>query len=110
MPVASSSTAPPRSSTSIPPISSSQASSGRRRRTCSGKAAPAGFGAATIGVRPEHITVARDGEGWEGTVGVAEHLGSDTFVYVDVPQVGTLTARTIGEAGIRVGDRVRLKP
>jgi multiple sugar transport system ATP-binding protein len=68
------------------------------------------FGAATIGVRPEHITVARDGEGWEGTVGVAEHLGSDTFIYVDVPQVGTLTARTIGEAGIRVGDRVRLRP
>ena len=26
------------------------------------------------------------------------------------PQIGTLTARTIGEAGIRVGDRVRLRP
>jgi multiple sugar transport system ATP-binding protein len=68
------------------------------------------FGAATIGVRPEHITVARDGEGWEGTVGVAEHLGSDTYIYVEVPQVGTLTARTIGEMGIRVGERVRLRP
>jgi multiple sugar transport system ATP-binding protein len=75
-----------------------------------GKDVAGQFGAATIGVRPEHITVARDGEGWEGTVGVAEHLGSDTFVYVDVPQIGTLTARTVGEMGIRVGDRIRLRP
>jgi len=75
-----------------------------------GKDVAGQFGAATIGVRPEHITVARDGDGWEGTVGVAEHLGSDTFVYVDVPQIGTLTARTVGEMGIRVGDRIRLRP
>jgi multiple sugar transport system ATP-binding protein len=54
--------------------------------------------------------VARDGDGWEGTVGVAEHLGSDTFVYVDVPQIGTMTARTVGEMGIKVGDRIRLRP
>jgi multiple sugar transport system ATP-binding protein len=33
-------------------------------------------GAHTIGVRPEHLSV---GDGpWEGTVGVSEHLGSDT--------------------------------
>ena len=41
-------------------------------------------GAATIGVRPEHITRrARRAASWPGTVAVAEHLGSDTFLYVD---------------------------
>jgi multiple sugar transport system ATP-binding protein len=75
-----------------------------------GKEIAGQFGAATIGVRPEHIAVAREGEGWEGTVGVAEHLGSDTFIYVDVPQVGTLTARCVGELGIKVGERVKLRP
>ena len=32
------------------------------------------------------LKASRDGEGWEGTVSVAEHLGSDTFLYVDVPE------------------------
>jgi multiple sugar transport system ATP-binding protein len=68
------------------------------------------YGAATIGIRPEHLEAGRDGEGWEGTVSVAEHLGSDTFLYVDVPQIGSLTARLIGERGLSMGDRVRLRP
>src|SRR6201997_1079369 len=37
-------------------------------------------GAATIGVRPEHLKVDREGQGWPGTVMVAEHLGRDTFL------------------------------
>ena len=55
-------------------------------------------GAATIGVRPEHhqIVARRRGD-WKGTVGVAEHLGSDTFLYVDAGRLGLLTARYIGE-------------
>jgi multiple sugar transport system ATP-binding protein len=68
------------------------------------------YGAATIGIRPEHIRVGRDGEGWEGTVRAAEHLGSDTFFYVDSPGIGSITARYIGELGIRAGDNVRLRP
>jgi multiple sugar transport system ATP-binding protein len=67
-------------------------------------------GAATIGIRPEHITVTRDGDGWEGTVSVAEHLGSDTFLYVDVPGIGQLTARGAGELGIHSTNKVRLMP
>src|SRR6201992_206315 len=38
------------------------------------------LGAPTIGVRPEHLKIGKDGEGWPGTVAVAEHLGSDTFL------------------------------
>jgi len=67
-------------------------------------------GAATIGVRPEHLRASRDGAGWEGKVAVAEHLGSDTFLHVDVPGIGKLTARSVGELGLTTGDRVRLLP
>jgi multiple sugar transport system ATP-binding protein len=65
-------------------------------------------GAATIGVRPEHLRIARDGEGWPGTIMVAEHLGSDTFLYVDAGPIGTLTARYVGELNLSSGDRVML--
>ena len=68
------------------------------------------YGATTIGIRPEHIRVGRDGEGWEGTVRAAEHLGSDTFLYVDAAGIGSITARYFGEIGVREGDRVRLQP
>jgi multiple sugar transport system ATP-binding protein len=68
------------------------------------------MGATTIGVRPEHIVASRDGEGWRGTVVAAEHLGSDTFLYIDVPQTDGITARAIGELGLKQGDQVRLTP
>ena len=72
---------------------------------------PAGqMGAATIGVRPEHLKVDREGRGWQGTVTAAEHLGSDTFLYVDAGAVGMLTARYIGELSLEAGDKVSLSP
>ena len=62
----------------------------------------------TIGVRPEHITV---GDGpWEGVVGLAEHLGSDSFIKVDVTGIGIINVRASGELGVHHGDRVRLAP
>ncbi len=65
-------------------------------------------GAETIGVRPEHLTV---GDGpWEGTVGLAEHLGSDTFLKVDAGALGTLTVRALGDVALRHGDHIRLAP
>ncbi|MDQ0474791.1 ABC transporter ATP-binding protein [Labrys wisconsinensis] len=68
------------------------------------------YGAATIGVRPEHITVSRDGaDGWPGKIAIAEHLGSDTFFYVD-SEVGRITVRASGELGFRMGDAIRLIP
>jgi multiple sugar transport system ATP-binding protein len=66
--------------------------------------------AATIGVRPEHLVASRDGNGWLGTVVAAEHLGSDTFLYIDVPQTDGITARAIGELGLKQGDPVRVTP
>ncbi|GLS21902.1 sugar ABC transporter ATP-binding protein [Labrys miyagiensis] len=68
------------------------------------------LGAETIGIRPEHLLVSREGEGWEGVVAVAEHLGSDTFLYADVPDAGRVTVRTGGEFAVRLGETVRLNP
>ncbi|KAF0116591.1 MAG: sorbitol/mannitol transport system ATP-binding protein [Rhodobacteraceae bacterium] len=62
----------------------------------------------TIGIRPEHITV---GEGpWEGVVGLSEHLGSDSFIKVDVAGLGIINVRGSGELNVHHGDRVRLAP
>jgi multiple sugar transport system ATP-binding protein len=67
-------------------------------------------GAATIGVRPEHLKVDSAGQGWQGTVTAAEHLGSDTFLYVDAGPIGPLTARYVGELNLGAGDKVSLSP
>jgi len=66
--------------------------------------------AASIGVRPEHIRISRDTGEWAGTVGVAEHLGSDTFLHVQAAGLGTLTVRGEGEIGIGYGDQIFLTP
>ena len=66
--------------------------------------------AATIGVRPEHIRISPDKGEWSGTVGVAEHLGSDTFLHVNAAALGTLTVRTSGDLPVNYGDRVFLTP
>jgi multiple sugar transport system ATP-binding protein len=72
--------------------------------------AAAKYGAETVGVRPEHLRIAREGEGWPGKIAVAEHLGSDTFVYVDAGALGSLTARHVGELGLSAGDAIVLSP
>ena len=77
-------------------------------------AGAAAYGAETVGVRPEHLRVssqqdASDGA-WRGRVGVSEHLGSDTFVHVQVDGVGAMNARVGGEIGVRHGDEVWLSP
>ena len=67
-------------------------------------------GAATIGIRPEHVDVVEAGA-WQGTVGVAEHLGSDTFLHVHGTGLAdTITVRAPGEIGLRSGDKVSLAP
>jgi multiple sugar transport system ATP-binding protein len=68
------------------------------------------YGAHAIGVRPEHFTTSTDSGTWRGTVGVAEHLGSDTFLHVHTDGIGTVTVRTDGERLLSHGDTVFLTP
>ncbi|MAQ84166.1 ABC transporter ATP-binding protein [Psychromarinibacter halotolerans] len=71
----------------------------------------AGHDAHTIGVRPEHIALSTTEGRWKGTVGVAEHLGSDTFLHVHAPGVADpLTVRATGEFNVRHGDTVYCTP
>lgn len=67
-------------------------------------------GATTAGVRPEHLKLSKDSGLWQGKVTVAEHLGSDTFLHLDVPGIGPITARTDGEFECRHGDTVFITP
>jgi len=75
-----------------------------------GGAEAAKHGAATIGVRPEHIDISTTAGTWKGTVGISEHLGSDTFlrVYADGPEM--ITVRTGGDVVLHHGDTVFLTP
>lgn len=76
-----------------------------------GGEAAAAFGADQIGIRPEHMTLSQDSGLWKGTVGVSEHLGSDTFLHVTVEGIDApLTVRASGEVDISYGASVFLSP
>ena len=68
------------------------------------------FGAATIGIRPEHLVLSRDDGLWRGKAGAAEYLGSDTFVYVEAEGIGPITVRAAGEFALRHGEPIFLRP
>ena len=68
-------------------------------------------GAHTIGIRPEHVSVSPTNGTWQGTVGVAEHLGSDTFIHIhDIPGCDPMTVRAAGDVDVKHGDTVYLTP
>ncbi|MFA8444146.1 ABC transporter ATP-binding protein [Yoonia sp.] len=67
--------------------------------------------ATTIGIRPEHIDVVESDGVWTGTVGVAEHLGSDTFFHIhNTGLAETITVRAIGDVSLTHGDTIHLNP
>jgi ABC-type sugar transport system ATPase subunit len=80
-----------------------------RMNLVSGAAAQT-FNATTVGIRPEHLDVcenAGDGD-WQGKVLLAERLGSDTFLHIDVPEIGRIIARAAGEASFAAQHTVGL--
>jgi multiple sugar transport system ATP-binding protein len=72
-----------------------------------------GESVATVGVRPEHLHVSREGGpakgGVMGVVTVSEHLGSDTFLHVKTDH-GLMTVRVGGDVPVSHGDSVTLTP
>lgn len=68
-------------------------------------------GAHTIGIRPEHIDVSNTEGPWKGVIGVAEHLGSDTFFHIhDSGLADPMTIRASGEVDFTHGDTIYMTP
>ena len=63
----------------------------------------------TIGIRPERLETNVEIGHWPARSPI-EHLGTDTYLYVDVPKVGTLTVRLDGEADYALGSSIFLTP
>ena len=67
--------------------------------------------AATIGIRPEHLTVSKTDGLWKGRVGVAEHLGSDTFIHIhDTGLLDVMTARITGNIQVQQDEIIFITP
>lgn len=73
-------------------------------------AAAAAFNTEVIGVRPEHVALSKETGEWRAEVGVAEHLGSDTFLHLKVENIGGMTVRADGEFQVAYGDQVYVTP
>ena len=61
-----------------------------------------------IGVRPEHLELVESGGYWQGTVGVIERLGSETFVHVTLKDGSSLNIKTNGDCSLNYGDEINL--
>ena len=69
------------------------------------------YGADTIGIRPEHLDISTSKGTWSGKVGVSEHLGSDTFLHVQIEgHAEPITVRISGEMDVDYGATVHLTP
>ena len=68
------------------------------------------MGCASIGVRPEHLSVSRGGEGWSARVASSEYLGSDVFLHAVLDDGTRVTARVGGGASFSAGEAVTLVP
>ncbi|MFW5641896.1 MAG: ABC transporter ATP-binding protein [Roseicyclus sp.] len=66
-------------------------------------------GAVRLGIRPEHITLGRPGDGQcDGVIDMVEYLGADSFLVVECGPLGQLTVRITGQTEVRAGDAVGL--
>lgn len=69
------------------------------------------IGAHTIGIRPEHIDISTEKGMWKGSIGVAEHLGSDTFFHVHVDNMAEpVTVRAGGNVEVQRQSTIYLTP
>jgi multiple sugar transport system ATP-binding protein len=61
-----------------------------------------------IGIRPEHLTLSTEQGTWAGTVGVIEHLGSESFLHINIEGKGTVTVKADGDCPLKYGDSIYL--
>ena len=70
----------------------------------------AAYRADTIGVRPEHLTLAQSGS-WAGSLIHKENLGSDSYAFVDLGGGSEpIIVRSDDAAGISIGAKVNVAP
>ena len=63
-----------------------------------------------LGIRPEHIAVVSEKDAdVRGIIGVAEHLGSDTFVYLEAQNMEDLIIRIQGDAKVQAGQKLGIQ-
>lgn len=73
-------------------------------------AAAAAHGAQTIGVRPEHIRIEREGGLWPAQVELIENLGAESHIHAHSDVAGSLVVRVAGHPGVSVGESIMLSP
>jgi ABC-type sugar transport system ATPase subunit len=61
--------------------------------------------AATLGIRPEHVRLTREGEGPSAKVTLTEPMGDETLVFLEYGGPGSLVAKVDAEDKVAVGDR-----
>jgi multiple sugar transport system ATP-binding protein len=59
----------------------------------------------TLGIRPEHLHLSQPGQ-FHGEVIVAERLGSETYLYIQIDDGKRITIETRGDSAARIHDRV----
>ncbi|MNE83188.1 glycerol-3-phosphate transporter ATP-binding subunit [compost metagenome] len=67
-------------------------------------------GAATIGIRPEHITITTGENGWNGEIVHSEMLGSDSYIYVEIGAGEPIVVREEGVTDRKAGERIAIVP
>ncbi|WP_099827885.1 ABC transporter ATP-binding protein [Oceaniglobus indicus] len=66
-------------------------------------------GAVQLGIRPEHLGLAHQGAGdIDVTAQLVERLGSDTNIYTESPDLGSILLRVHGNVDVNAGDAIGL--
>ncbi|MBS7706596.1 ABC transporter ATP-binding protein [Chelatococcus asaccharovorans] len=63
----------------------------------------------TLGIRPEHIVMAKADADLTLTVDLVEHLGGETFVYASAPGLPQITLRQDGQARLARGEVIGIR-
>ena len=69
---------------------------------------PLDAGSVTLGIRPDRLEIAPEGE-LTGTIRLAERLGTENHLHIDLEAGGTVVAITDGTHPARARDRVHLR-